>query len=209
MFNNHPSHPQDLILSYHILLGFLGLKYFLTWLRTLLSYSLMTSQLSVIHSKIVWNISPIFVKCNLVLNWKKFNIIVKEGMVLGHKIWKRGIKVEKSNIKVFKIFLYQLWRVFITFRSVWASMGDLSRTSKKLPILCVSYYRKKVKFVFDDACVKAFEFLKDKLILFPIIMSFDWSISFKVMCDASGMALRVVLDQRREKILHSICYDSK
>lgn len=43
----------------------------------------------------------------------------------------------------------------------------------------------------------------------PIIVSPDWSSPFKIMCDASGLALGAVLGQRKEKILHPIYYASK
>ncbi|GKA11448.1 reverse transcriptase domain-containing protein [Tanacetum coccineum] len=37
---------------------------------------------------------------NLVLNWEKSHFMVKEGIVLGHKISKKGIEVDKSKIDV-------------------------------------------------------------------------------------------------------------
>nr|GEY06879.1 reverse transcriptase domain-containing protein [Tanacetum cinerariifolium] len=37
---------------------------------------------------------------NLCLNWEKSNFMVKEGIVLGHKISKNGIKVDKAKINV-------------------------------------------------------------------------------------------------------------
>ena len=43
----------------------------------------------------------------------------------------------------------------------------------------------------------------------PIIISLDWDCLFEVMCDASGVALRVVLGQRKNKIIHPIYYASK
>ena len=36
---------------------------------------------------------------NLVLNWEKCHFMVKEGIVLGHQISKRGIKVDKAKIE--------------------------------------------------------------------------------------------------------------
>lgn len=39
-------------------------------------------------------------ECNLVLNLEKCHFMVKEVMVLGHKISKRGIKLDKAKIKV-------------------------------------------------------------------------------------------------------------
>ena len=50
-----------------------------------------------------------------------------------------------------------------------------------------------MKFHFNDAGVAAFKCLKEKLISTPIIISPNWSESFELMCDASGMALGVVL----------------
>ena len=37
---------------------------------------------------------------NLVLNWEKCLFMVQEGIVLGHKISKRGIEVDKANLDV-------------------------------------------------------------------------------------------------------------
>lgn len=37
---------------------------------------------------------------NLVLNWEKCHFMVKEGIVLGHKISKKIIKFDNINIKV-------------------------------------------------------------------------------------------------------------
>lgn len=37
---------------------------------------------------------------------------------------------------------------------------------------------KKVELVSDDAFIEAFEFLKEKLISTPLIISLDWSMSF-------------------------------
>jgi len=50
-----------------------------------------------------------------------------------------------------------------------------------------------VKFFFDEACLKAFECLKEKLISALVITGPDWEESFEVICDASGTALGVVL----------------
>ncbi|GJT14775.1 hypothetical protein Tco_0873481 [Tanacetum coccineum] len=37
---------------------------------------------------------------NLALNWEKSHFMVKEGIVLGHKISKKGIEVDKAKIAV-------------------------------------------------------------------------------------------------------------
>jgi hypothetical protein len=37
-------------------------------------------------------------KANLLLNWEKYHFMVKEGIVLGHRISAKGIKVDKVKI---------------------------------------------------------------------------------------------------------------
>jgi len=37
---------------------------------------------------------------NLVLNWEKCHFMVQDGIVLGHKISKRGIEVDKAKLDV-------------------------------------------------------------------------------------------------------------
>ena len=39
-------------------------------------------------------------KVNLVLNWEKCHVMVKEVIVLGHVVSDRGIEVDKAKIEV-------------------------------------------------------------------------------------------------------------
>ena len=48
------------------------------------------------------NLRQTFIRCeetNLVLNWEKCHLMVKEGIVLGHRILERGIEVDKAKIE--------------------------------------------------------------------------------------------------------------
>ena len=38
--------------------------------------------------------------CNLVLNWKKYNFMVKKGIVLGHRISQNDIEVDRAKVEV-------------------------------------------------------------------------------------------------------------
>ena len=40
--------------------------------------------------------------CNLVLNWEKCHFMVKEGIILGHRILEKGIKVDRAKVEVIK-----------------------------------------------------------------------------------------------------------
>ena len=44
-------------------------------------------------------------KTNLVLNWEKCHFMVKEGIVLGHRISERGIEVDKAKIETIEKLL--------------------------------------------------------------------------------------------------------
>ncbi|XP_059294432.1 uncharacterized protein LOC132047400 [Lycium ferocissimum] len=68
---------------------------------------------------------------------------------------------------------------------------------------------KEAKLEFNEKFRKAFDGLKERLTSAPIIVSHDWSLSFELMCDASGIAIGVVLGQKHNKIIHSIYYANK
>ena len=113
-------------------------------------------------------------KTNLVLNWEKYHFMVKEGIVLGHRISKRGIEVGKakietiekrlppSSIKGIRSFQGQagFYRRFIK---------DFSKIAKPLSNLLVQ----GAPFEYDDQCTQAFLFLKEKLVSTPIVVAPD------------------------------------
>ena len=50
-------------------------------------------------------------------------------------------------------------------------------------------------FSFDEACMIAFEEIKDKLIEAPIVVAPNWE-PFEIMCDANDYEVGAVLGQR-------------
>ncbi|GJW92726.1 reverse transcriptase domain-containing protein [Tanacetum coccineum] len=106
---------------------------------------------------------------HLVLNWEKCHFMVKEGIVLGHKVSSIELQVDKEKIDV---------------------------TSKVPPLLISKLLEKDTPFEFDDECQKAFESLKEKLTCAHMIVSPDWNLMFKLMCDASDFAVGAVLALR-------------
>ncbi|KAD7116998.1 hypothetical protein E3N88_04266 [Mikania micrantha] len=150
------------------------------------------------------------VETNLMLNWEKCHFMVKEGIVLGHKISRAGIEVDKAkietisklppptNVKSIRSFLGHagFYRRFIK---------DFSKISRPMTQLL----EKDAPFVFSEECLRAFELLKEKLVDAPILIAPDWSSPFELMCDASDFAVGAVLGQRRDKHFHPIYYASK
>lgn len=146
----------------------------------------------------------------MVLNWKKCHFVVKEGIVLEHKVSRDGLEVDKAKVETIeklptpssvmgiRSFLghAEFYRRFIK---------DFSKVAKPL----CSLLEKERKFCFDKDCLKAFLEFKKKLRLAPIIVAPDWAAPFELMCDASDMAVGAILGQRRNKVFHSIYYVSK
>ncbi|GJW98161.1 reverse transcriptase domain-containing protein [Tanacetum coccineum] len=119
------------------------------------------------------NLDKMLQRCkdaHLVLNWEKCHFMVKEGIMLGHKVSSAGLEVDKAKIDV---------------------ISKLPPPTNIKGIL-----EKDTPFEFDDECQKAFESLKEKLTCAPVIVSPNWNLPFKLMCDASDFAVGVVLGQK-------------
>ncbi|XP_015163313.1 uncharacterized protein [Solanum tuberosum] len=126
---------------------------------------------------------------NLVLNWENYHFMVKEG-ILVHKVSEKGLEVDREKIEVIDKLVTP-----ISVNNIRSSLGDTGfyqcfiKDFLKIAHPLCKLLEKEIKFTFDEACTKAFEFLKEKLILVQVIIAPDRSESFEVMCDASGVAL--------------------
>lgn len=82
---------------------------------------------------------------------------------------------------------------------------DFSKIAKPLTHLLV----KDTPFAFNEDCLSVFISLKEALISAPIMQEPDWDLPFEIMCDASDLAVGVILGQRKEKKLYVIYYASR
>ena len=57
--------------------------------------------------------------------------------------------------------------------------------------------------------MRAFSFLKNKLVSTPIVVAPNWDLPFEPMCDASDYAIGAVLGQKSERIFQVIYYASR
>ena len=85
------------------------------------------------------------------------------------------------------------------------SLRTFSQTARPL----TSLLAKDAPFKLTDECLKAFNTLKKALVSAPIIQPPNWSLPFKIMCDASDIAVGAVLGQTNDKKHHAIAYASK
>ncbi|GJT14611.1 reverse transcriptase domain-containing protein [Tanacetum coccineum] len=146
----------------------------------------------------------------LALNWEKSHFMVKEGIVLGHKISRKGIEVDKAKVDVISKLPHPT-----TVKGIRSFLGhagfyrrfikDFSKISRPMTHLL----EKNTPFIFSEDCILAFQTLKKKLTEAPILIAPNWDEPFEIMCDASDYAIGAVLGQRIEKHFRPIHYASK
>ncbi|GJX70890.1 reverse transcriptase domain-containing protein [Tanacetum coccineum] len=159
------------------------------------------------------NLEKMLKRCeetNLVLNWEKCHFMVKEGIVLGHKVSGSGIEVDKTKFKVISKLPYptnvKAIRSFLGHAGFYRRfIKDFSQVTRPMTQLLV----KDAPFNFSKECTQAFNKLKHKLTHAPFMIKPDWSLPFKVMCGASDYAVGAVLGQRIDKHFKPIHYASK
>ncbi|GKD33645.1 reverse transcriptase domain-containing protein, partial [Tanacetum coccineum] len=147
---------------------------------------------------------------NLCLNWEKSHFMVKEGIILGHKISKNRIGVDKAKVDVIAKLPHPTTvkgvRSFLGHASFYRRfIKDFSKISQPMTHLL----GKNTSFIFFDECIQAFQTLKKKLTESPILIAPNSDLPFEIMCDASDFAIDAVLGQRHEKHFRPIHYASK
>nr|GFA53942.1 reverse transcriptase domain-containing protein [Tanacetum cinerariifolium] len=146
----------------------------------------------------------------LCLNWEKSHFMVKEGIVLGHKISRNGIEVDKAKVDVITKLPHPTTVKGV--RSFFGHAGFYRRFIKdfsKISRAMTHLLEKDTPFIFSEDCIKAFQTLKQKLTEAPILIAPNWDLPFELMCDASDFAIGAVLGQRYEKHFRPIHYASK
>nr|GEZ88373.1 reverse transcriptase domain-containing protein [Tanacetum cinerariifolium] len=121
---------------------------------------------------------------------EKSHFMVKEGNVLGHKISKNGIEVDKAKVDVITKLPYPT-----TVKGIHSFLGhagfyrlfiqDFSKIARPMTHLL----EKDTLFFFSNECIKAFQTLKKKLTEAPILIAPDWDLPFELMCDASDFVI--------------------
>nr|GEZ57250.1 reverse transcriptase domain-containing protein [Tanacetum cinerariifolium] len=169
--------------------------------------------MAIFHDMIEQTMEKMLKRCEdtkLALNWEKNHFMVKEGIVLGHKISKKGIQVDKAKIKVISKLPHPT-----TVKGIQSFLGhagfyqrfikDFSKIARPMTHLL----EKNSPFIFSNDCIQAFQILKKKLTEAPILIAPNWDQPFELMCDASDYVVGVVLGQRIEKHFRPIHYARK
>nr|GEW88512.1 reverse transcriptase domain-containing protein [Tanacetum cinerariifolium] len=147
---------------------------------------------------------------NLSLNWEKSHFMVKEDIVLGHKISKNRIEVDRAKFDVIAKLPHPTTvkgiRSFLGHAGFYRRLiQDFSKISRSMTHLL----KKNTPFIFFEDCIKAFQTLKKKLTEAPILIAPNWDLPFELMRDVSDFTIGAVLGQRHEKNFKPIHYASK
>nr|GEV61580.1 DNA-directed DNA polymerase [Tanacetum cinerariifolium] len=147
---------------------------------------------------------------NLVLNWEKCHFMCREGIVLGHKILKSGIEVDRAKVNVIAKLPHPTSikgiRSFLGHAGFYRRfIQDFSKIARPMTHLL----EKETPFVFSKECIEVFDTLKKKLTEAPILVVPNWNLPFELMCDASDYVIGAVLGQRKTKHFQPIHYASK
>nr|GEV93634.1 DNA-directed DNA polymerase [Tanacetum cinerariifolium] len=146
---------------------------------------------------------------NLCLNWEKSHFMVKEGIVLGHKISKNGIDIDMAKVDVIAKLPHPT--AINGIRSFLGHVGfyrrfiqDFSKIARPMTHLL----EKDTPFFFSKEFIEAFQTLK-KMTEAPILVAPDWDLPFELMYDASDFAISAILGKRKTNHFQPIHYASK
>ncbi|GKC42256.1 reverse transcriptase domain-containing protein [Tanacetum coccineum] len=123
------------------------------------------------------NLEKMLKRCeetNLVSNWEKCHFMVKEGIVLRHKVSGSGIEVDKAKVKAISKLPYptkvKAVRSFLGHVSFYRRfIKDFSQIACPMTQLLV----KDAPFNFFEECIQAFGTLKRDLTQAPIMINPD------------------------------------
>nr|GEZ40160.1 reverse transcriptase domain-containing protein [Tanacetum cinerariifolium] len=127
---------------------------------------------------------------NLVLICEKCHFMSREGIVLGHKISKSGIEVDRVKVDVIPKLPHPT-----TVKGVRSFLGhagfyrrfiqDFSKIARPMTYLI----EKETLFFFSKECIDAFNTLKKNLTKAQILVVPHWNLPFELVCDASDYAI--------------------
>nr|GEZ39325.1 reverse transcriptase domain-containing protein [Tanacetum cinerariifolium] len=113
---------------------------------------------------------------------EKSHFMVKEGIVLGHKISKNGIEVDKAKVDVTAKLPHPT-----TVKGIRSFLGHAGfyrrfiQDFSKISRLMTRLLEKDTPFFFSKECIEAFQSLKKKLTEAPILVALDWDLPFELM----------------------------
>ena len=127
------------------------------------------------------NLDKVLQRCedtNLVLNWEKCHFMVKEGIVLGHKISGKGIEVDKAKIEAIERLPPRDVKGIRSFLGHAGFYRRFIKNFSKISRPLTNHLQKSTRFCFDDGCFADFNALKKALLNAHVIKPPIWEKPF-------------------------------
>ena len=137
-------------------------------------------------------------------------MLMTEGIVLGHHMSDKGIKVDPAQIKV--IINLPTAQSQKNVRSFLGHVGYYRRFIENFTKIATPMFKlltKDVNFYWDASCQVVFDIFKEKLSVAPVLRGPNWSLPFHISTNASDTALGAVLGQKDNQITYAIYFISK
>jgi len=147
----------------------------------------------------------------LSLQAEKCFLAMTEGILLGHKISKKGIEVDYDKIAV--VIALEVPTNVKELRGFLGCVGYYRRFVEgysKTAASLIQLLKKDVEYTWNEERQIAFQTLKDKLMHTPVLQPPNWDKPFHVDVDVSKFCIGLVLNQKDEEGKeHPIYYASR
>ena len=126
-------------------------------------------------------------------------MLLTEGVVLGHHVSSEGIKVDPSKIElIFKLQPRNTPKEVRIFLGHEGYYRQFIENFMKIATPMFGLLTKDVDFLWTDHCQTAFETLKDKLFVAPVLRGPNWALPFHISTDAFDTVIGGVLGQKED-----------
>jgi hypothetical protein len=134
---------------------------------------------------------------NLSLSHKKCKMLLTEEVVLRHHVLSKGIKVNHANIEaIVRIPPPKTQKEVRSFLGHVKYYRQFIENFTKIVAPMFGLLIKNVDFLWTEKCQTAFETLKDKMYVAPVLRGANWALPFHISIDASDMKIGGVLGKK-------------
>ena len=182
----------------HVMRPFIG-KFVVVYFDDILVYSRNLDD----HVDQLRQVLQVLRKERLFANIKKCDFCKDELVFLGFVVSAAGIKVDQAKVQAIKE-----WPVPTSITQVWSFHGLASfyrRFVKDFSTIAAplnEVVKKNVGFKWGEVQEKSFNLLKEKLCNAPLLVLPNFSKTFEIECDASGVGIGAVLMQEGRPIAY-------
>ncbi|KAH9705015.1 Endonuclease [Citrus sinensis] len=182
----------------HVLRAFIG-KFVVVYFDDILIYSKGLDE----HIEHLQSVLTVLRKEKLYANLKKCSFCTNQIVFLGYVVSAKGIEVDEEKVKAIKE-----WPTPKTVSEVRSFHGLASfyrRFVKDFSTLAApltEIVKKHVGFKWGSEQEKAFNLIKEKLVSAPLLALPDFTKTFEIECDASGIGIGAVLMQEGRPIAY-------